>query len=108
MFQKRVVAHKARRVIGLPATNYPPDSPDLLQVPDIYLNDAMKRYVYHEGAAPRTMAELQAKIAEAGDHVDREAIKKCFRKSKARAQGIPKQSSFTYLLYSLFMDALAL
>ena len=45
MFRKRVIAHKGRRVIGLPATNYPPDSPDLLQVPDIYLNDAMKRYV---------------------------------------------------------------
>ena len=42
MFRKRVVTTKSR-VIGQPATNYPPDSPDLLQVPDIYLNDAMKR-----------------------------------------------------------------
>ena len=57
------------------------------------------RYVYHEGGAPRSMDELRAKIAMAGDHVDREAIRKCFRKSKARAQGITKQSSFTYLLY---------
>ena len=46
------------------------------------------------------MDELRAKIAMAGDHVDREAIRKCFRKSKARAQGIPIQLSFTYLLYS--------
>ena len=44
MFRKRVVTDKSR-LIGRPAHDYAPDSPDLLQVPDVHLNDALKRYV---------------------------------------------------------------
>ena len=60
----------------------------------------LTRYVYHEGAAPTTMDELKAKIALAGDHVDKEAIRKCFAKSKRRAQGTVIQNNRVSLLKS--------
>ena len=50
------------------------------------------------------MAELRAKIATAGDHVDREAIRKCFRKSKRRAQGTAVKKTIEFhLVYNILL-----
>ena len=37
MFGNKVISYKARTFLPLPARAYPADSPDLLQVSDVYL-----------------------------------------------------------------------
>ena len=86
MFAKKVISFKSSRFIGAPAVEYPARSPDLFAVADIYINAALKDFVYHGGPKPTNMAELRAKVLQAPAHVSSEAIRKTFLQMPKRCQ----------------------